>query len=46
MIGGHRVRQMGLHFQEQKATGALKEIQELIESLQKKKIFWRNVMKN
>ncbi len=37
MIGGHRVRQMGLHFQEQKATGALKEIQELIESLQKKK---------
>ena len=37
MIGGHRIRQMGLHFQEQKATGALKDTQEEVISLQKKK---------
>jgi chromosome segregation protein len=37
MIGGHRVRQIGLHFQEKKATGELKETQEELTALRKKK---------
>ncbi len=37
MIGGHRTRAIGLHFQEKKATGALQEIKDLLSSLEKKK---------
>lgn len=39
MTGGHRIRQLQLHFQEKKATRAVKEVRDELTSLEKSRLF-------